>query len=68
MSKTTKVLDYQEYGTRLVCIRHNDKNSNPYWVYRLKWDCGSWKRKLLVKYADPISVMLYCADYVRNGG
>jgi len=68
MSKTTKVLDYQEYGTRLVCIRHNDTNVNPYWVYRLKWDCGSWKRKLLVKYADPISVMLYCADYVRNGG
>jgi len=68
MSKTTKVMDYNEFGTRLVVIRHNDEKVNPYWVYRLKWDCGVWKRKLLVKYAEPISAMLYCVDYVRKGG
>ena len=58
-----KVLDYQNNGMRLVCIRHFDNSVNPYKLYSLSWDSG-WHRKKLVEYADMKSVFFYISTMI----
>lgn len=65
MAKTAKILDYCDNGLRMVCVKHLDGRTNPYYVYRTWYDMG-WHRKLIEKYADSVSVMYCAAQMVYN--
>lgn len=53
--KTQKVLDINEGGRRLVCIKH-DEGRNPYRLYEMWWDMG-WHRRQIDGYGDFNSIL-----------
>ena len=59
--KTRKVLELNENGTHLMCIRTDDK-INPYRVY--KKSIGHCN--LLIKYGDLMSVIHFLRDFYLN--
>lgn len=59
--KTRKVLEINENGLHLECIKDYTSKYNPYRLYRVWWD-GGWHRNLLVKYAEFDSVLWHIAQ------
>ena len=53
--KTQKILDINERGRRLVCVKHAD-GRNPYYLYEMWWDMG-WHRKQIERYSDFDSIL-----------
>lgn len=69
MCKQKKIIDIHEGGRHIVCIQAMDrKDLNPYKVYEVISPTGSPIRKrLLVKYADFMSVIYFIRDYYLYG-
>ena len=61
MAKTMQILKLTHGGINYHVVLHVYDGTNPYWVYQDTWNCTShgWSHKLVVKYADLVSVMYY---------
>ena len=59
--KTRKVLEINENGLHLECIKDYNAKYNPYRLYRVWWD-GGWHRKLIDKFGDFQSVVAEVYD------
>lgn len=59
--KTRKILEINEDGLHVVCIKTEADKVNPYRLYKVWWN-GGWHRKLIVKYADFNSVLWHIAQ------
>lgn len=64
MAKTRKVLEINDGGAHLVCIKYNGE-VNPFRLYRVWWDYG-WHRKEITRYGDLTSIMHHATEYVRG--
>lgn len=62
MAKTRKVMEINDGGVHLVCIKRMGE-VNPFYLYRVWWDGGE-HRKLITKYADLTSVMWHLNQIV----
>jgi len=56
MAKTVKVMEINDGGLHLVCIKNNTTDCNPYRLYKVWWDKG-WHRKQIAKYGDFRSII-----------
>ena len=61
-----KVLDIQENGVHLICIRDDKAKVNPYRLYKVWYDEG-WHRKQEVRYADFLSIMHHIHEEYTKG-
>ena len=59
-----KVLDINEDGLHLVCIKDTDAKGNPYRLYQVYYKDG-WHRKQLAKYENFASIMYHIAEFNR---
>lgn len=68
MANQKKIIDINEGHIHLVCIRHNADRYNPYHIYLVISATGAPLRKrLLIKYADFMSVLYFLRDFYLNG-
>ena len=56
MGHTRKILEINENGQHLICIKDNGAKYNPYRLYTIWWDNGT-HRKQIVRYADFESIL-----------
>lgn len=56
-----KVLDINENGEHIICIKDDSTGFNPYRVYEIWWN-GGWHRKQIAKYQDFTSVLYRITD------
>lgn len=63
MAKTVKVIDIHE-GERIICIKNLEDKCNPYRIYVMP---DRYHRRLLIKYADFMSVIYFIEQYYRWG-
>ena len=59
--KTRKVLEINEDGIHVVCIKTEADKVNPYKLYKVWWDQG-WHRKELTRYGEFKSVLWHIAQ------
>ena len=69
MAAQKKILDINEGGSHLVCIRLSDpKECNPYRIHLVTSATGAPVRKrLLQKYGDFVSVLCFLRDFYLEG-
>lgn len=69
MTKQKKILDIDEGGSHLICLRLSDpKDYNPYRIYLVTTPSGMPVRKrLLEKYGDFTSVLCFLKDFYLDG-
>ena len=61
--KTMKIMDINNSGDHLICIKDLTTKRNPYKIYQVYWKDGGWHRKLLTKYQDFESVVWFLKYY-----
>lgn len=62
--RTKKVLELNDNGIIIECVKDYTQAYNPYRVYRKWWD-GGWHRKQMERYSNIESVLCWAADEMR---
>lgn len=57
-----KIMDINEQGIHLVCIKDTDAKGNPYRLYQITYDNG-WHRRMIAKYENFASIMYHIAEF-----
>ena len=69
MAKQKKIIDINVNRTHIVCIQMLDRTIvNPFRIHMVISAPGSpVRRRLLTKYADPMSVLYFIIQFFREG-
>lgn len=64
MAKTRKILEINDGGVHLMCIKHCGE-TNPFRLYRVWWDRGE-HRKEITRYGDLVSATYHIYDIAAH--
>ena len=62
-----KIMDINERGVNLTCVKDDLRKSNPYAIYSVWYDRG-WHQQLITRYEDFESVIWTLHSIVAKGG